>query len=119
MGQQQNTPDSPILAAFLIFDSTTGVLAPGSWGGSVVVAVADQRFTCSASLGTSGPGTAGDTFVEVSFSTSEGAGYRSWLQNFGGGDVSVRIIDAAGALATLPANTRVIVRMYRRNTAIG
>ena len=37
----------------------------------------------------------------------------------GGGDVQIQIIDAAGALALLPANTRIYVSIFRRNGASG
>lgn len=117
--QQQNTPDSPILAAFLIFDSTTGALAAGSWGGTVQIVTPDQQWSLAALFGISGPGVAGDTFAEVAFSSAEGAGFRSWTQVWAGGDVSLRIIDQAGALAVVPPNTRIVARLYRRNGAVG
>jgi hypothetical protein len=112
-------PASPTPIAFIGFDSTTGLLAPGSWGATVVVTLADQNFLINAGFGQSGPSLPGDAYADVHFSTVDGAGFRQAIETWTGGDVRVRIVDAAGVLALLPANSRVFVSVYRRNSSIG
>lgn len=121
MGQQQiATPESPVPAGYAIFDSTTGALAPGSWGVAVAVNVADQGYSINPTFGVSAPGTPGDLFAIVSAPTAPAAAYRQLIEIAPtGGLVNLTTIDVAGALALWPANTRLQVWIFRRNASIG
>jgi hypothetical protein len=111
-----STPPSPVLRAFLAFDSTTGLLAAGSWGATLTVTIPDQSFQLTAV----GSGAPGDTFTETSVPTVVGAGFLRQIIETppGGGSNFLFVVDAAGAAALLPANTRVFVRVWARNGAI-
>jgi len=114
------TPASPVPAAFLVFDGTTGALVAGSWGASVSVTVPDTQWQIDPSYGTSGAGLPGDVFADVEIATIAGAGYRAIIQTPpGGGSINLAAIDATGAVMALPPNTRIFARLFRRNGAIG
>lgn len=121
MGQSQiATPESPVPAGYAIFDSTTGALAAGSWGVAVAVNVADQGWSINPTFGVSAAGTPGDLFAVISVPSVSGANNRRVIEIAPtGGLVNLATIDLAGALANLPANTRVQVMIYRRNASIG
>lgn len=129
MAGNNETPNSPVPCAFLVFDGTTGALlgtpaGQGSWGASVAVTVAAQSWALTMALNVTGPplDPTNVYFAIVSVATVSGANVRHIVQlapTPASNVLNFAVLDVAGALAALPANTPVMVWVFRRNGAMG